>query len=142
MILSSLSKYSDLGLLVLRIVLGAMFMFYGSKILFGGHEKWVQLGQAMGNFHIHAWPAFWGFMAGFSEFFGGICLILGLFFRPMCIFLAITMLVAARMHFSKGEGLMGAGHAIEDGVVVFGLIFIGPGKYSLDAWLQSILSLR
>ena len=142
MVLSSLSKYSDFGLLVLRVVIGCMFVHYGTPLLFGGHEKWVQLGQSMGNFHIHFWPAFWGFMAAFSEFFGGICLILGLFFRPMCILLTITMVVAAKLHFAKGEGLMVAAHAIEDGVVFFGLIFIGPGKYSLDAWLKSIFSLR
>ncbi len=137
-----LSKYSDLGLLLLRIVIGCMFVRYGSPILFGGHDKWLALGQSMGNFGIHFLPVFWGFMAGFAEFFGGICLILGLFFRPFCVLLAFTMMVAVRMHLAKGEGLMVAGHAIEDGAVFLSLIFIGPGKYSLDAWLQSFMGLK
>ena len=113
-----------------------MFIFYGSNILFGGQEKWVMVGQAVGNINIRFMPAFWGFMAGFVEFFGGVCLILGLFFRPACVFLTLTMAVAAHMHFHKGEGLFGAGHAIEDGIVFLSLIFIGPGKYSLDALLK------
>jgi putative oxidoreductase len=136
MLLSSLSKYADIGLLFLRVVFGCMFLFYGTPMLFGGPDKWMQVGQAMGNFGINFTPAFWGFIAGLAEFGGGICLILGLFFRPVCFFLMITMIVASRMHLAKGEGLFGAAHAIEDGVVFLSLIFIGPGKYSLDALLR------
>jgi putative oxidoreductase len=136
MLFSSLSKYTDLGLLFLRIVFGCMFLFYGAPMLFGGPQKWAQAGQAMGNLGINFAWGFWGFMAGLAEFGGGICLILGLFFRPACFFLMITMIVAARMHLAKGEGVFGAAHAIEDGVVFLSLIFIGPGKYSLDALLR------
>ncbi len=81
-------------------------------------------------------PVFWGFMASFSEFIGGICIILGLFFRPVCILLTITMTIAAYGHLSRGDGLRGAAHAIEDGIVFLSLIFIGPGKYSLDELLK------
>ena len=42
------------------------------------------------------------------------------------------MIVAALVHFSKGDGVNGASHAIELAIVFFGLIFIGPGKYSVD----------
>jgi len=126
------SKYADSGFLFLRVVLGGMFMLYGSKILFGGQGMWVMIGQSMGSFNIPGLPAFWGFIAGFVEFFGGICLILGFLFRPVCLLLAITMAVAVHMHFGKGEGFFGAGHAIEDGAVFVYLIFNGPGKYSLE----------
>lgn len=132
---SFLSRYSDYGLLILRVIVGLMFLYYGKPMLFGGPEKWTQVGQAMGALNIHFWPEFWGFMAGFSEFFGGIFLILGLFFRPICMLLTFTMIVAANMHLRKGEGLFVAGHAIEDAVIFLSLIFIGPGRYSLDALL-------
>ena len=46
--------------------------------------------------------------------------------------LTFTMIIAALIHFGKGEGIMGASHAIELGIVFFSLIFIGPGKYSVD----------
>jgi putative oxidoreductase len=46
------------------------------------------------------------------------------------------MTIAAWGHLSRGEGLRRAAHAIEDGSVFLGLIFIGPGKYSLDEWLK------
>ena len=136
MLLQMLNKYSDFGLLAIRIVVGGMFIYYGAPKLFGGHEAWVGLGGAMQSAHITFAPAFWGFMAAFSQCIGGACLILGLFFRIFTILLSITMGIAVNMHLKKGDGLMGASHAIEDGIVFFGLTFIGPGKYSLDALLK------
>lgn len=130
-----LSKYSDFGLLFLRIIFGVMFILYGAPKLFGGPQGWSQLGGAMGSIGISFLPAFWGFMAAFSMFFGGICVTLGLFFRIACMLLAFTMFVASAMHLKKGDGLFGAAHAIEDGAVFLGLIFVGPGKYSLDVLL-------
>ena len=113
-----------------------MFIVHGAPKLFGGAEKWTQIGMAMASLGIGFLPAFWGFVAAISEFFGGICLILGIVFRPACILLTITMLVAAVSHLSRGDGLSGASHAIELGIVFFSLIVIGAGKYSLDEQLR------
>lgn len=132
MILGFLGKYKDFGLLILRIGLGAMFLWHGYPKLSGGPGIWEKLGMAMTVINVNAFPVFWGFMAAFSEFFGGICLIFGILFRPACILLATTMAVAAAMHLGKGDGLKVASHAIEDGIVFLSLIFIGPGRYSID----------
>ncbi len=136
MILTYLNKYQDAGLLILRIGLGIMYIFHGAPKMFGGPEKWGKLGTAMGTFGIDFLSVFWGFMAAFSEFFGGILLISGLFFRPACILLTITMIVAAGFHIGRGDGLLGASHAIENGIVLLSLILIGPGKISLDKRLS------
>ncbi|KKN23516.1 hypothetical protein LCGC14_0904160 [marine sediment metagenome] len=136
MILTALSKYKDFGLLFLRIGIGGMFIFHGAPKMFGGPEIWERIGASMASVGIEFVPVFWGFMASFSEFIGGICIILGLFFRPVCILLTITMTIAASGHLSRGEGLRRAAHAIENGIVFLSLIFIGPGKYSLDEWLK------
>jgi putative oxidoreductase len=136
MILTFLNKYRDIGLLILRLGIGVMFLYHGAPKMFGGPEKWVGLGQAMSTFGIHFLPVFWGFMSAFAEFFGGILIILGLFFRPACIFLTINMIVATSMHLHSGQGLGVASHAIEDGIVFLSLILIGPGKYSLDEKLK------
>jgi putative oxidoreductase len=132
MVLTFLSRYRDLGLLILRLGLGVMFIVHGGPKLMGGPEMWTGVGSAMGNFGVTAVPAFWGFMAAFAEAGGGVLLILGLFTRPACILLLITMVVAARHHLAKGDGLAGASHAIESAVVFLSLIVIGPGKYSID----------
>ena len=137
MILTFLDKHRHIGLLILRIGLGCMFLFHGFPKLFGGPEKWEKIGGAMATFGITFIPAFWGFMAAISESLGGICLILGLFLRPACILMTIAMLVAAASHLNRGEGLGGASHAIEVGIVFLSLILIGPGKYSLDEKLNS-----
>ena len=127
-----LGKYKDLGLFLLRVGIGVMFLFHGTPKLLGGPDKWSSIGTAMQYLGIHAVPVVWGFAAAASEFFGGVFLILGLFFRPACFFLAVTMAVAASMHLGRGEGLMTASHAIENGIFFLGLLFIGPGRYSID----------
>lgn len=136
MVLTFLNKHRHVGLLVLRIGIGLMFILHGAPKLFDGPEKWVKIGAAMASLGIGFAPAFWGFMAAVSEFFGGICLILGFVFRPACILLTITMLVAAISHLSRGDGIGGASHAIELGIVFLSLILIGAGRYSLDEKLR------
>lgn len=131
-IFDTLGKYRNTGLLFLRVGLGAMMMVHGFPKIMGGPDKWALLGGSMKVIGIDFIPAFWGFMAAISEGLGGFLLLLGLFFRPVNILLAFTMVIAALVHFGKGEGIMGASHAIEVGIVFFSLIFIGPGKYSVD----------
>lgn len=126
-----LNRFRDLGLLLLRIGLGVSFLFHGVPKLRGGPDKWAALGGAMGALGMKFAPAFWGFMAGFSEAAGGALLILGFLFRPACLFLAVTMAVALNMHITKGDPFMLYSHALEDGIVFLCLILIGPGKYSL-----------
>ncbi len=132
-----LGRYTDTGLLILRIGLGIMFLYHGAPKLFGGPEMWAKIGTAAGNFGLSFAPAFWGFMAGIAEFGGGLFLLLGLFFTPACVLLVIDLVVASSTHFHAGQGLAGASHAIEDAIVFLSLVFIGPGKFSLGALLAS-----
>ncbi len=129
-----MTKYADAGLLIMRAVLGGMFIYYGAPKLFGGQTQWSQLGGAVSFLGIHFAYAFWGFAAAFAECVGGVCLILGLSFRFFCSLLFVTMAVAAHMHLRKGDGLFAAGHALELASVLAGLFLIGPGKFSLDVW--------
>lgn len=132
-----LSKHIDIGLLILRLGLGIMFLYHGAPKIFGGPDMWAKIGGAAGNFGITFAPVFWGFMAAVAEFGGGLCLILGLFMKPAMMLLVINMIVASSSHFAGGQGLAGASHAIENGIVFLSLIFIGPGKYSLDHYIIS-----
>ncbi|RWY52479.1 DoxX family protein [Mucilaginibacter gilvus] len=130
--LSSLNKYKDFGLLVIRIGLGAMFIYHGYPKLIGGKEMWIGLGSSTKYVGITFLPMIWGLLAAITETVGGVLIILGLGFRPACLLLLINLIVAAATHFGKGDGLDGAAHAIEDAVFFAGLFFIGPGKYSAD----------
>ncbi|MCW3122733.1 MAG: DoxX family protein [Flavipsychrobacter sp.] len=129
---SQLGNYKNFGLLVMRAGLGAMMMIHGLPKITGGPEKWEQLGHAMGNLNIHFAPVFWGFMAALTEAIGGLFCILGLWFRLVSILMTIVMIVAAISHYAAGEGIAGSGHAIELAFAFFGLIFLGPGVYSVD----------
>lgn len=131
-IFESLGKYRNTGLLILRVGLGVMMMTHGLPKIMGGPSGWADLGGSMKVVGIDFLPTVWGFLAAISEGLGGFLLILGLFFRPVNMMLVFTMIIAALVHFAKGDGLSGASHAIELGVVFLGLIFIGPGKYSID----------
>ncbi len=129
---ASLGKYRNFGLLVIRVGLGIMFIYHGFPKLGGGVKTWEQLGSATKYIGIHFWPVVWGLLSAATETFGGFLLIIGLAFRPVCLLMLINLLVAVALHLGKGDGLDGAAHAIEDAIVFAGLLFIGPGKYSVD----------
>lgn len=130
------NSFYDFGLLVLRLGIGAsMALFHGYGKIIGGPEAWVQYGQSMQRFGIDFFPVFWGFMAGFSEFFCSIFIALGLFFRPATLLLAFTMFVAATYHLglpadAPNSGFSGASHALEVLTVSIALFFSGPGRYA------------
>jgi len=131
---STESKLRDVGLLLLRVGLGGMLAYvHGWTKISGGTPLWTKVGGAMGNLGVTFAPAFWGFMSGFAEFAGGICIALGLFFRPMCVLLAFNMFVAALAHYHGLPGLIS--YPIELGIVSLGLLFIGPGNLALGRFL-------
>jgi putative oxidoreductase len=137
MIFSSLSRLHDLGLLLLRLGIGGMFILYGLPKMLGGPDLWTKLGGAMGNFGITLVPAFWGFMSMLAELGGGICMVLGVAFRPAMILMFINMTVAVSTHLPAvtgwGDLAPKAGHPIEMGVIFLSLLFVGPGRWSIDA---------
>jgi putative oxidoreductase len=129
--------YRNIGILILRVGLGIMMMMHGYPKLFGGPEMWAELGTATQSLGINFAPIFFGFMASVTEFFGGLFLIFGLFFRPSLLLLFVVMLVAAASHISAGDGFTDTSHSIELAIVFVSLLIIGPGEYSLDQKLNS-----
>lgn len=76
-----------LGLFLLRVVLGAVFIAHGwAKI--SGMEGTVGFFASLGL------PAFMAYVVAWVEFLGGIAVILGVFTRIAAYLLAITMVVA------------------------------------------------
>ena len=127
----------DLGLLLLRIGVGtSMVLFHGWGKISGGPARWQEIGDTMPNFGLAFLHTFWGFMAGFAEFFASILLAVGFFFRPAAALLAITMLVAITHHLripagEPGSGWRAASHALELFCVYVALFLSGPGRYAL-----------
>ncbi len=124
---------SSLGLVVLRVVVGAALMFHG----------WPKIQNPMQWMGADApVPGFLQACAAVAEFVGGGALIIGLFTRLFASMLVINMAVAAGMvHISKGDPFVGkpGEPSWELAAVYFAcaLLFLlaGPGKLSLDALL-------
>ena len=139
MVLKISDKNRDYGLIILRIGIGLMFVIaYGLPKVRGGEQMWTGLGGAFNRIiGIDFIPTFWGLMATVSEFFGGICLILGVLFRPACALMLFTMIIAVTSIIQGGYGFSAASQPFVLGVVVLSLIFIGPGKFTLRNLLFS-----
>jgi putative oxidoreductase len=84
---STARRFEPLAHTLLRVVVGALFMPHGAQKLFG----W--LGGLGGAGAKASFPDFLWF-AGFLEFFGGLCILLGLFTRPLAFLLCGEMAIA------------------------------------------------
>ena len=128
-----LENFSNFAMLFMRIGLGLSYMLiHGWSKITGGPETWEGIGSRMSYVGVEFMPVFWGFMASFAEFFGGLLLLLGLFYRPAVALLAITMFVATAYHLGTGDGWGGSAHSLKMAVVFIGMLFMTPGRYSLD----------
>ncbi len=125
----------DLGLLLLRIGIGVMFTIHGYPKLAGGPDMWSQFGGVMKTVGLDFAPTFWGLLAAVAEAVGGQLLALGLFFRVACALLLGTMIMATVLHLSQGDAFNAYSHALESAFLFLGLLFVGPGKFSLDQLL-------
>ena len=124
----------DYAILLLRIGIGLMFILHGYPNIMGGMDKWSGLGAfGMNSIGISFYPAFWGFMAAFSEFFGGIMLVLGVYTRLFSFLLFITMFIASCAHLASGDGIMGSSHSIELAIVFLFLSMFGSGKIAFKS---------
>lgn len=131
-----LGRWQDVGLLVMRVGLGLGMVAHGWPKPWGGPAKWEALGGAMASVGITFLPTFWGLCAALAEVFGGLLLAVGLATRPAAAALAFTMFIAAAMHLDAGDGYLGSSHAIEVGWAFVGLVFLGSGRYGVDARLK------
>lgn len=121
------------GLLLLRVVLGIVFIAHGAQKLlgwFGGHglEGTVGFMATMGI------PAFLAYIAIFTEFFGGLAVLFGLLTRPAALGILITMLVAIfKVHLAGGFfAPNGIEYQLTLAVISLTIFLLGAGKYSID----------
>lgn len=129
----STGKYTDLGLLVLRVGIGAMSVCYGVPQLFGGPAKWKVLGRALSVFGITYAPEFWGFLAAFSMVAGGVCLIVGFLFKTACVVLFLTAAGALSVQWRCERPFAEWARNFQLAVVFLSLLLIGPGDLNLVA---------
>ena len=132
MILTWLSQYRDIGLLILRLGIGTMIVLHGWPKLAGGIHQWEKLGKALGTLGISFFPAFWGFSSAMVETLGGVLFAIGFCFRPVSILMTLNFAVATAFLYKTSPQYIEWSRPAEMLILFFSLIFIGAGKYSVD----------
>ena len=111
------------GLLVIRVVLGSVFLSHGlTKV--GDMATTILAFDALGLSPIIAVLIAW------VEIIGGVSLILGIAPRIWATLLGLEMLVAALM-IGLVEGIEAVQFEILLAATAFGIVLIGSGKYAL-----------
>ena len=126
----------DLGLLVLRVIVGAVMAAHGAQKLFGwfggfgidGTGGWLEsMGFRPGALHAR--------VVGLSEFVGGSLLVLG-FFTPFAAaaIVGVMLTAIATVHWNKGFFNTAGGYEFNLTLIAasIALAMTGAGAYSLD----------
>jgi putative oxidoreductase len=130
----------SIGLLMLRLALGTVFIYHGGQKAFGffggdGLEAFA------GNAAIKSMPGLppmvWAAMAAYGEFFGGLGVLLGLLTRAAVLPIMASMFVAIAQHGRNGLDFLD--HGYEYNLVLIGvctmLLLGGGGLVSADAYV-------
>ena len=125
-----------LAVLMLRLLLGFVFVMHGSQKLlgaFGGGGIAGFAGMlAKSGIEPHI-PLAW--VVGITEFVGGICVFFGFLTRFWAAGLAIDMAVALfKVHLANGFFISKNGFefVLTLGVLALAVVFMGPGSPSVD----------
>jgi putative oxidoreductase len=128
-------------LLILRLYWGTLFML-------AGWGKLIDIDKFKEGLAQHGFPFehFLAYLVGYTEFLGGICLILGLASRLVAIPLIITMVTAyATVHveavkaFFQDPTLLVAEPPFNFLLTALLVLAFGPGRFSIDYMLEKYL---
>jgi len=129
----------NIGLLIIRLVIGLLFVGHGAQKLFGWFGGYGLKGTGGWFESIGMKPGVSvALFAGLAELIGGILFTLGLLTPLAGIMIAGTMVMAIiKVHGPNGLWATANGYEYNLTLmsVAIGIALIGPGKYALDAFL-------
>lgn len=129
----------DVVVLVLRVVLGVLFVGHGAQKLFGwfGGYGLTGTGSFMESLGMRPGKVM-AVAAGLSELVGGVLLVVGFLVPVGALLIAGTMVVAiGKVHAKNGPWVEGGGYEYNALIiaVVVALAVLGPGAISLAGLL-------
>lgn len=131
---------TNLGLLLLRAMIGVVFVYHGSQKLFGwfGGGGFEATAEGFGGMGMPM-PEVSAALAGGAEFFGGLALILGFGSRLMSVPLTFTMLVASFAVHGSAFGLANGGmeYALTLAIAAASIGLMGPGSFALGRGIKA-----
>lgn len=125
----------ELGLAILRVVLGVIFIAHGYPKIAGGVAG---TGEFLGQLGIPL-AGFFAWVVTLLEVFGGIALVIGFLVTPVALLLSFHMLVGiVLVHAPNGFYVIGPGQGgIEFNLLLIAgllaLVLVGPGMAALDS---------
>ena len=125
-----LEKLKPLGLLVLRVALGASFIFHG-------YPKLSDPAHALEEFSGYGFPSYFAYISGILEVFGGGLLIVGLLTRGAALLLAIEMGLVLGRSIIPSVGIYAFGRyefPLLLDAMALALVTTGAGLISIDAF--------
>lgn len=130
-----LDRLQPLALLVMRLTLGAIMTVHGYHKVFGGLHHHAQFVASLGM------PAWMGYVSAFTEFVGGLLVLIGLFTRVAAFAICINLLVAIwKVHLHNGlmggMGRPGYEFPLAVATLAFALLFLGAGPIAMDHVLR------
>ncbi len=133
----------DVGLLILRIVVGLLFVGHGAQKLFGWFGGKGMKGHAGLIEKTGMRPArFWAWVSALGAFLGGLGLAAGLL-TPLAATALIGSMLVVIFRVSWPKGMWNTNGGIEWPLVLATVAFVvgltGPGVYSLDQALRLTL---
>ncbi|QIZ06119.1 DoxX family protein [Priestia megaterium] len=129
----------NIGLLIIRLVIGLLFVGHGAQKLFGWFGGYGLKGTGGWFESIGMKPGVtMALLAGLAELIGGILFALGLLTPLAGIMIAGTMAMAiVKVHAPNGLWATANGYEYNLTLlaVAIGIALVGPGKYALDSLL-------
>lgn len=133
-IFAFLARYRDVGVLLIRLAFGFQLVkvsylnaLYPADYI----PQFIAYQQALGL----PFPTVGSYLAAYTEFLGGILLILGLWTRWAALFLTINFTVAVTMaHLAINDDYHNTFPSVNLVAVSIFLLLNGPGQYAIDAY--------
>ena len=127
--IQSLLSYPDVGLIVLRVVLGIILMVHG----------WPKIRDLRGNaddFDMMKYKpgVLWGTLVALVEFGGGLMLVFGLFTQLVAVLVALQFIFII-LHMKRTDGFVdGYEFDLLIAAAACALAFMGGGVWGLDSF--------